>query len=317
MAASDETTEPTNAPAPDVADADGGETLPPAAPVEAVWWGAVDVPSGGAAVVEVGPARVVAQRRAHEWRVYVERDDHWAEARPARARRIVRGDADAVPDATPAMRASFADPPGHLVARAAQSDRPVVVRPESALTVQPGEAVTLFVSTPVWVALAVSRKRPRTRGKQSASDTELLRLFEVPAERFSDTWFGPNTRVGELCYATRSSGRLDLADLPQRPHRIVTPVRIENKAADALEFQRVQVPLPQLAVYRDADGALWTNGVTLTRETGGDLAAVRVDATPPRSAAGGVERLSDPRVVMTGSSVVRAFGRLLKGEGVA
>ena len=97
----------------------------------------------------------------------------------------------------------------------------------------------------------------------------------------------------------------------------MTPVRIENKAADALEFQRVQVPVPQLALYRDADGALWTNGVTLTRESGGDLAAVRVDAAPPRSRVGGVERLAEPRSVVTGSAVVRAFGRLLKGEGIA
>lgn len=317
MAAMDETTEPTIEAAPDGHETEGSAADAPSAAVEPVWWGAVDVPSGGAAVVEVGPTRIVAERRAFEWRVFVERDEHWAEARPARARRLARREADAVPDATPALRASFADPPGHLVVRAAQADRPLVVRPESALAVQPGEAVTLFVSTPVWVMLSVSRKRPRAKGKRSEDETEWLRLFEVPAERFSDTWFGPNTRVGELCYATRSSGRLDLADLPQRPHRIVTPVRIENKATDALEFQRVQVPVPQLAVYRDADGALWTNGVTLTRETGGDLAAVRVDATPPRSAAGGMERLSEPRTVVTGSAVVRAFGRLLKGEGTA
>ena len=303
------------APAPTGADAEAPATAPE--PVEPVWWGAVDLPPDGVAVVEVGPARVVAQRRAHEWRVHVERDEQWAESRPARARRLVRADADAVPDATPAMRASFAEPPGHLIASAAQADRPVVARPESPLAVQPGEAVTLYVSTPVWVSLRVARRRPRSKGKRSESETETLKLYEAPAERFTDTWFGPNTRVGELCYATRSSGRLDLVDLPQRPHRIVTAVRIENRAGDALEFQRVQVPLPLLAVYRDAAGALWTNGVTLTRESGGDLAAVRVEASPPRTAAGGAERLAEPRSVASGSAVVRAFGRLIRGEGVA
>jgi hypothetical protein len=317
MLARDDTTAPTADAAADVPAAEATDNEGSDAPIEAIWWGAVDLPVGAAAVVEVGPARVLAQRRTHEWRVYVERDDHWAEARPARARRLQRTDAEAVPDSTPALRASFADPPGHLVVQVAQSDRPVVVRPESPLAVQAGEAVTLFVSTPVWIAFTVARKRPRTKGKRSEADTETLRLYEAPAERFSDTWFGPNTRVGELCYATRSSGRLDLADLPQRPHRIVTPVRIENKATDALEFQRVQVPLPLLAVYRDAEGALWTNGVTLSRESGGDLAAVRVDASPPQTPAGGIERLTEPRSFVTGSAVVRAFGRLLRGEGAA
>lgn len=302
-------------------DVPGGPDLPsePEPAVDHVWWGAVDLPPGGVAVVEVGPARIVAQRRAQEWRVFVERDEQWAEARPPRARRVTRidADADAVPDATPAMRASFADPPGHLIVHAAQADRPVVARPESPLSVQPGETVTLYVSTPVWVALRVARKRPRGKGRRDGGDTETLQLFEAPAERFTDTWFGPNTRMGELCYATRSSGRLDLVDLPQRPYRIVTPVRIENKAGDALEFQRVQVPVPLLAVYRDAAGALWTNGVTLTRESGGDLAAVRVDAAPPKTAAGGAERLAEPRSVSTGNVVVRTFGRLLRGEGMA
>jgi len=287
-------------------------------PLESIWWGGVDVAQGAAASVRVGPARIVAQRRAHEWRVYVERDDEWGETRAARARRLTRVDADDVPSGTPILRASFADSPGHIVVNAAQADRPVVVRPESPLAIQAGETVTLFVSTPVWIVLTISRRRPGGKAKgKGAADSETLRLIEVPSERPTDTWFGPNTRTGELCYATRTSGRLDLADVPQRPHRIVTPVRIENKASDALELQRVQVPLPLLAVYRDAHGALWTNGVTLTRDTGGDLAAVRVDGSPPRTTAGGVERLSEPRSVVTGSAVVRAFGRLLRGEGVA
>ncbi|TVR94726.1 MAG: hypothetical protein EA416_03015 [Trueperaceae bacterium] len=314
MLAHDDATGPTHDPVPtDTASADA-----PTEPLESIWWGGVDVPQGAAASVRVGPARILAQRRAHEWRVYVERDDEWGETREARARRIARADADDMSSDTPVLRASFADSPGHIVVGAAQADRPVVVRPESPLAIQSGETVTLFVSTPVWIALTISRRRPGGKAKgKGGGESESLRLLEVPSERPTDTWFGPNTRTGELCYATRTSGRLDLADVPQRPHRIVTPVRIENKAGDALEFQRVQVPLPLLAVYRDAGGALWTNGVTLTRDSGGDLAAVRVDGSPPRTVAGGVERLSEPRSVVTGSAMVRAFGRLLRGDGTA
>jgi hypothetical protein len=287
-------------------------------PLEPIWWGGIDVSVGAAASVRVGPARIVAQRRRHEWRVYLERDDESNETGEARARRLARADADDVPNGTPALRASFAESPGRLVVSAAQADRPVVVRPDSPLAIQPGETVTMFVSTPVWIVLTIAQPRRGGAKKGAAgADGEPLLLLEAPSERPTDTWFGPNTRTGELCYATRTSGRLDLDEVPQRPHRIVTPVRIENKAADALEFQRLQVPLPLLAVHRDANGALWTNGVTLTRDSGGDLAAVRVDRSPPRTAAGGVERLAEPRSIVAGNAVVRAFGRLLRGEGVA
>ena len=290
------------------------------APVRAaedhVWWGAIDVPRDGAVRVTAGPTRVWVERRRHDWRVFsdaspdVDGDEVGAE----RPRAVTPDD---LPDLDPRVRFCFADAPERLVVSVAQADRPVVVRPATPLSIGPGERVTLFVSTPTWMVLAVERvrrTRPGPRGTGGAAG-EPQRLTEIPLERPSDTWFGPNTVMGELCYATRTAGYLRLDDVPRRPHLMVTPVAIENKADAPLEFERVHVPVPLLGVYVDTAGALWTNTVQLTRETSGDLAAVRVESGVPISARGASERLTKPRIEATRGSVVRAFSRLLHMGG--
>lgn len=280
-----------------------------------VWWGAIDVPRDGAVRVTAGPTRVWVERRRHDWRVFSDAspngdDDEVGAERP---RAVTPDD---LPELDPRVRFCFADAPERLVVSVAQADRAVVVRPATPLSIGPGERVTLFVSTPTWMVLAVERVRRRRAGPRgTGGEGEPQRLTEIPLERPSDTWFGPNTVMGELCYATRTDGYLRLDDVPRQPHLAVTPVTIENKADTPLEFERVQVPVPLLGVYVDTAGALWTNTVQLTRETSGDLAAVRVESGVPISARGASERLAKPRTEATRGSVVRAFSRLLHMGG--
>ena len=281
---------------------------------ELKWWGSVDMPSGGVVRVVAGPTRVWVERRSNDWRVFSAGSD-WPDERDAcPAERPHEAAAEELEERVPDVRFCFADAPTRLVVSVAQADRPFVVRPETRLSVGPGERVTLYVSTPTWMVLSVervARKRPGTRHK-AEERSEPQRLTELPLERPSDTWFGRNTVAGELCYATRTAGYLRLDEVPRLPHLAITPVTIENKAADPLEFERVQVPVPLLGVYADATGALWTNALSLTRETSGDLAAVKVESGVPTAARGASERLAKPRSEGSKSSVVRAFSRLLQ-----
>lgn len=294
------------------------------------WWGAIDVARDGVVRVTAGPTQVWVERRRHDWRVFsdatpeadastgAEPDATSAEADvfpvAERPRTVDAGD---LPDADPRVRFCFADAPERLLVSVAQADRPFVVRPATPVSVGPGERVTLFVSTPTWIVLSVervARKRPGTRANTDTAP-RTQKLIEFPLERPSDTWFGPNTLEGELCYATRTAGYLRLDDVPRHPHLALTPVLIENKDDDPLQFERVRVPLPQLAVYADTTGALWTNAVRLTRETGGDLASVQVESGVPLGARGASERLTTPRTESAKGSVVRAFSRLLHFAG--
>lgn len=184
------------------------------------------------------------------------------------------------------------------------ADRSVVIRPEHPISIVSGESITLFVSTPLWVRLEVH--------------DPARQLIEMPTMRPSDTWFGTNTREGELCYASRTTGRLHLSEVPRRPHRAITPLRIRNKAEDTLLLERVQVPTPYLALYEAEHNALWTQAITLERAAerlGSDPAAavhIRPGAPPE---AKGAPLLTEPRertkrnlFVSTFSAVGSIFG---------
>ena len=176
------------------------------------------------------------------------------------------------------------------------ADRALVVRPEHPISIVPGEAITLFVSTPLWVRITVH---------ESAQQ-----LVEMPTVRLSDTWFGPSTREGELCYAARTTGRLHLDNVPRRLHRAITPLRIRNQARDTLLLERVQVPTPHLALYETDDAVLWTQALTLEREanrtTSDPAAAVHIRSGAPPEAEGAT-RLTNPREPLRRNLFVSTF----------
>jgi hypothetical protein len=291
-----------------------------APPRDARWWGETALPVGGVARVVAGPLRLWARRRAHEWALVTTTGSNGHAGEAERGHPVPEDD---VPESGSVHRFSFAQSPAALVLRPVLADRAVVVRPESPLWIPSGERVVLFMSTPVWVGVSVGRpsrqrvaRRRGRRPERSAEDAvEDVGLIDIPTYRLSDTWFGPSTLVGELCYSSRTAGRLALDELPTRPHRAVTPVTIENLAASSLELRRLVVPIPSLALYADTRSGLWTQGVTLSRETDSDLATARVDTTPPTVAHGPPERLADARLATPAGGMVHAFSRLFRGNG--
>lgn len=271
-------------------------------PLDPRWWGSVTLPVGGVARWRAGPSTVTVQRRASDWRIWHETAPDAYAVDAERARRLE----EEPPYTAPTARFSFAETPDTITVSPALADRPVIVRPESALSIPPGERVTLYASCPVWMALQLQVRRPKRGGKGASP----VVLTELPSHRPSDTWFGPSTREGELCYAVRTAARTDVAELPLRPHRAVTPVTVENQAATPVEIVRIEAPMPFLALHVDRSGRLWTDGVLFTREADDDT-SVKVT---PRAPAGG-ERLAEPRDTRSfGQTIGKTFSRLLRGE---
>jgi hypothetical protein len=224
----------------------------------------------------VGPSTIWVYRSSHDWRVISRLSVDPVTADPMAQRSDVTVPLDenemtavleAEDDDRRTSRYSVRHTDETVALRPALADRPVVARPEHPLSILPGESVTLYLSTPLWVRVGL--------------DDSDRQLQEVPSHRMSDTWFGPSTREGELCYATRTAGRLQLDKLPHRLHRALTPLQIRNRATDALALERVQLPAPHLALYHTPDDVLWTEAVTMTRRDGETGASVRIAEGPP------------------------------------
>jgi hypothetical protein len=173
-------------------------------------------------------------------------------------------------------------------------DRSVVTRPERPISILPRTEVRLYVGSPLWVRLMQGNDEP---------------IGELPASPPKEAWVGPSTRDGELCYATRTYGRLRLDDAALLPHRVMTSVAINNGSEQTFVCDHVSLPVRRLSVYASSEGRLWTETISLERGESEDLAALEVSSGPPEEAHGAT-LLSGPRDVGERGGHFRAFGAL-------
>lgn len=258
------------------------------------WWGAFELDMGEAALWEIGPLHAAVQRNPHEWLVAqktVEEDKDKLDWRFYRSETPLRA-----MEFETLSRFVFESEPQQLVALPALADRPVVSRPFTPFAVPGGQKTTIYVSTPLWFML--------TGGSPAQT------LFETPVYRPSDTWFGLSTQVGELCYASRTYGRLNLDNLADYAHRAITKVHIHNDAEEALLVERLNLPVPYLSIFQMSDSALYTESVTMVQTRGTSLTEFTIEGGPMPDSGGPAQLLAPPRQVPLAGMLIRAFSTL-------
>jgi hypothetical protein len=258
------------------------------------WWGPLTVQHGRAARFRVGPLILTIARLENEWRLCRESSGD------ANDRSLdVEHDVEPCEPAPNAIvsRYGLANGSNTLEVTPVLPDRAVVTRPEHPFTVPAHDQVTVYVGCPLWLRVA-----------QGEPDPKPLEDFAV--FRPSQCWWGPNTREGQLCYATRTYGRLRIDETVVYPHRVTTAVDIKNDADQPLLVERVNLPVERLSIYVSKGGRLWTQKMTLERTAGQDAALNVGNKTPPE--AQGVELVSGPRRAASQRMLFRAFGGLFK-----
>jgi hypothetical protein len=168
----------------------------------------------------------------------------------------------------------------------------VITKPEHPISILPRQKLTIYVGTPLWVRLLADEP-----------------LGELPLQPPKLTWWGTNTREGELCYASRTQGRLRVEDAALYPHRVLTAVLVDNDSDQPLSFDRLNIPVRRLGVFAARNGRLWTEAVTLERAAGEELAVLKIGDEAP-DVAKDAELVSEPRDADREHSLFRAFGSL-------
>jgi len=174
-------------------------------------------------------------------------------------------------------------------------DRSVVARPAVPVYVLPGETVRLFVATPLALRLETADGRKR--------------LTETPTVRLSDTWFGPSTREGELCYASMTGAHTTAANIPGSWVRAITAVRVTNRGNANVRIERVKIPCAFLSVFRDEGSHLWTEELRLVRTKDGDGAEPELARVP--ETVGLLRRVAPPRQSPERTLWERSVGAML------
>jgi len=252
------------------------------------WWREEPFEVGDVRTWQIGPLSLAVQRTAREWKLA----HRWNGAIRLEFDWQVTSEDHFPEDGWELSRFVFSATGSSLELAPALADRPVVTSPRVPLLVSPGEQVTLFVSSPLWLVV---------RGERQT-------LLEIPVHRPSDTWFGPSTREGELCYAARTQAALEVGNLPLLARRAATPVRLRNRADSPLQLERLKLPVPFLSLFAAADGTLWTETVTMTREESSEMAEVGVRNGPPGEA-GEASLLTAARNEVDTNAVMQVFSR--------
>jgi hypothetical protein len=265
------------------------------AAVQTVCWGRSSLAEGQTGKWTIGPLTLWVKRLTREWRIAFERTDETEQtlvesAAPARAEEIEAAEARLTFERF-LMRATTQA----LHLSPALADRSVVVRPATPFHLLARQETTVFVSSPLWVKIEVG--------------DEKRMLKEIPILRPSDTWFGPSTREGELCYSSRTQARMTEDELPFRPHLALTPVTIGNESQAVLNVEKINLPVTYLSLYCAAGWAVWTDGLEVKLAESAQTATVNILPGPPAQAQKPV--LTFPPRLTAGRGVfTRAMGSL-------
>jgi hypothetical protein len=263
------------------------------------WWGEFELELRACRYWRIGPLSLWVTRLAREWQVA----HTWSDDPFDSTYELDRTNVE-IPAGLERRRYLFVESTKRLSLRARVADRPVVARPEQPLIIPAGESATLYVASPVWVELAISDPRRDSVDSGKA-------FAELPIWRMSSTWFGDDTLEGTLCYATRS--RAIVEPRPTRGPRVVTALDLRNVCTVPLQVQRLALPLPQMSVFSDTDGQLWTEATRVDHDI--DIVVpAQIDSSPPREA-GPTTLVSRPRQDRQQNVLARAlaaaFGGLL------
>lgn len=261
--------------------------------IASVWWGKFDIPIDTSAEWKIESLKIAIHHLDKEWHIASQREED-VELLSSEFS-FTRGESD-LGDYSTKTRHIFKKPGTSVELKPQLADRMVVTRPAVPISLAPGEEVVLYISSPLWVQLEIAGKNE-------------FALEDIAIHQPSDTWFGPSTREGELCYASKTSGRISLDKLSIRPSRAITPLVVINKAADRLLIDRVALPVPLLSLYATPEGMLWTQPATLIRDDDGGMAELKLGKDAPKEAKAAV-KINKPRKQPEKGMLVRAFSSI-------
>ncbi|MDQ8038459.1 MAG: hypothetical protein REI12_13625 [Pedobacter sp.] len=254
-----------------------------------VWWGEFDFEAGSSRQWELAGLELAITRHSQEWHFWTQRtamqseDNHEWQLRDANA--LVETQARFT-------RFVFRQTASHLSLLPRMADRSIVIRPITPLFVPGGQETVFFVSTPLWIA--------------GYAEGVIAPLFDIPVIEPRETWFGPTPARGELCYATKVTGRTTLAQVAPRPFRAVTPVHVRNHGSSSLPIERINIPAPFLPVYAAESGRLWTPALTVTRDAHSPRLHIHIDKGITTEA-GHVTQLTPARRGEDEHALIRVF----------
>ena len=180
-------------------------------------------------------------------------------------------------------------------------ERPLVIRPESPISIFSGRYASFHIAVPIWFRFVA------VRGK------ERIDVIDTPSRQLSNTWFG-DPAGGELCYSLDSSMKRSRDQLAIDAATAVCSLVVRNGSEEKLDFERICVHVENLSVFQ-CGADLWTNEIKVLFKGSDQISQITIQKGPselpdePRL-------LTPPRVEPTRGVLKRSFSLIRQFTGI-
>lgn len=251
-----------------------------------VWWGTFPLRRGQHIEKQIGPLSLAFKVELNECQIYYNYLADWMEDSEEESRSLEQ----LICSDNLKERYILRNTDEKLSLLPILADRSVITKPVTPIYIPSKQKVTIFVSTPLWV--------------RAEYGPEKILLKDIAVIRPSDTWFGPNTMEGEICYASQTKARFEASNLPKRYHRATTPVHIFNDSASHLLLERINLPVTHLEVYLDANNRFWTQAVKMINDQDNETAEMLILPGSPAEASKST-LIGEPREMVVEKTIIR------------
>ena len=180
-------------------------------------------------------------------------------------------------------------------------DRPLVIRPESPVSIFPGRFASFYVSVPIWYRFVA------VRGK------ERIDVIDFPSEVLSNTWFG-EPGGGELCYSLDAPLKRSVEHLNVNSTKATCALVVKNGSQEKLNFERICVHIESLSVFA-GDSRLWTNEIGVLFKGIDQISQLNIQKNPPTNVINPI-KMCDPRLPSNRSVLGKSFSFIRSFSGI-
>jgi len=145
---------------------------------------------------------------------------------------------------------------------------PLAVRLIKPLHIPVDQPLFVYVIAPIWISLYTTNPT--------------LLIDEKPSLPLKETWFGDNTREGELCYSGPLEYGSQLSELIYQNYQIIIPILLNNGSREEGILKRLYLPFPSLSIFVDGHNRLWTEQLNMEWQ-GHHYPEIHINPGPPRS----------------------------------
>ncbi|MDA3809919.1 MAG: DUF432 domain-containing protein [Spirochaetaceae bacterium] len=146
-------------------------------------------------------------------------------------------------------------------------DLPVVIRPESNLSIMSGTVFNTFIEVPITLQITYGSVKKKKL------------IYEIPIRSLSRSWFG-DPDSGEIAYFIDSPMDTKIISKCNAYSCIYCPVTIINKSSQILSLERMILRVPYLTIYR-GDTRYYSGGTRITYRGQDQVSQIILQKTSP------------------------------------